>query len=247
MRKILKIDTEVLNYLNEYKDFVLQNRPDKLVPNWPLPKGKFKKENRSEYSTSLECLKSMPHDTHDGYPPDSYGYDLNELTISKMIQHDGHKFSPEERKNLDLYIEKSRWVDENIGHAIGFRDSALKMFYPEDGYIAWHTNWNAAGYNCLFTWSDGSGYWRHINPEGSNSPRPNLGQNIEEWSQDNPNWVHIQDEPGWHCKIGYYGKKDEHERIVWHSAYGGPRITLGFIVYDKNIWDDIVEELTSEE
>ena len=34
---------------------------------------------------------------------------------------------------------------------------------------------------------------------------------------------------------------------MWHAAFGGPRITLGWVVFDQNIWDDIVEELTSEE
>ena len=34
---------------------------------------------------------------------------------------------------------------------------------------------------------------------------------------------------------------------MWHAAYGGPRITLGWVVYDENIWEDIIEELTSEE
>ena len=34
---------------------------------------------------------------------------------------------------------------------------------------------------------------------------------------------------------------------MWHAAFGGPRITLGWVVYDENIWEDIIEELTSEE
>ena len=57
----------------------------------------------------------------------------------------------------------------------------------------------------------------------------------------------MDDVPGWHCKLGYYGAKDEHNKIMWHAAYGGPRITLGWVVRDENIWEDIIEELTSEE
>ena len=59
--------------------------------------------------------------------------------------------------------------------------------------------------------------------------------------------VHLQDKDGWHCKLGYYGEKQEHNRIMWHSAYGGPRITLGFVVFDEHIWEDIVEEITAAE
>ena len=33
---------------------------------------------------------------------------------------------------------------------------------------------------------------------------------------------------------------------MWHSAFGGPRITLGWVVFDENIWADIVDELTDE-
>lgn len=61
------------------------------------------------------------------------------------------------------------------------------------------------------------------------------------------NLVHLQDKDGWHVKLGYYGRKEEHNRIVWHSAFGGPRITLGFVVFDENIWADVVEELTAAE
>jgi hypothetical protein len=31
---------------------------------------------------------------------------------------------------------------------------------------------------------------------------------------------------------------------MWHAAFGGPRITLGFVVKDPAVWDDIVDELT---
>ena len=64
--------------------------------------------------------------------------------------------------------EKSHWLDNELGSLLGIRFCALKMWYPKDGYIAWHNNWNVPGYNVLFTYTEtGNGYWRHINPEGS--------------------------------------------------------------------------------
>ena len=48
-------------------------------------------------------------------------------------------------------------------------------------------------------------------------------------------------------KIVKTNRKEEHNKIMWHAAFGGPRITLGWVVYDENIWEDIIEELTSEE
>ena len=238
MRQVLTIPTDLLKPLNEYKDFVLNNRPDKNVPSWRT-KGKFLKEGRPEYSTSVECLKSMDPNIHDGFPPDSFGYDLNYSTMKRTLEVEGHKWPQEEQDWMKKYIEMSEHIDDTIGTYIGYKFCALKMFYPEDGYIAWHTNWNVPGFNCLFTWSDGSGYWRHLDASqeqpGSIQPDPET------------KLVHLQDKDGWHCKLGYYGMKEEHNKIMWHSAYGGPRITLGFVVFDKNIWDDIVEEITSAE
>lgn len=236
MRQVLTLPTDLLTLLDEYKDFVINNRPDKNLPNWKT-KGKFIGEGRPEYSTSIECLKSMPVETHDGFPPDSFGYDLNAPTLQKTLTQE--QLPPEEREWIRKYIEMSDKVDDTLGAYIGYKFCALKMFYPENGYIAWHTNWNVPGYNCLFTWSDGSGYWRHLDSsqekEGSLMPNPD------------EKLVHLQDKDGWHCKLGYYGEKQEHNRIMWHSAYGGPRITLGFVVFDEHIWDDIVEEITAAE
>ena len=239
MRQVLTLPTDLLTVLDEYSNWVSQNPPDVNLPNWRT-KGKFYKENRSEFSTSVECLKSMDPNTHDGYPPDSFGYDLNEPTLRKTLQEEGDRFSPNEKEWIQKYIEKSIELDDTLGSYIGYKFCALKMYYPKDGYIAWHTNWNVPGFNCLFTWNPtGEGYWRHLDSSGEKpgSIRPNPDMKL----------VHIDDVPGWHCKLGYYGEKQEHNKIMWHSAYGGPRITLGWVVFDENIWEDIIEELTSEE
>ena len=161
MRQVLTLPTVLLTVLNEYSEWVSDNPPDKTLPNWPV-KGKFKKEDRSEYAASIECLKSTPADSHDGFPPDSYGYDLNEPTLRRTLEMEGHRFSKDEKEWIQKYIEKSQWLDDNLGAYIGYKFCALKMYYPADGYIAWHTNWNVPGFNCLFTWGDGNGYWRHL-------------------------------------------------------------------------------------
>ena len=246
MKQILTLNTDLLKILDKYSNFIMENRPDKNLPNWKT-KGKFYREGRPEYATSLECLKSMPHDTHDGFPPDSFGYDMNEPTLKRTLEMnkytpDGRsadsQLTPEEERWVQTYIEKSQELDDELGTYIGYKFCALNMFYPEDGYIAWHTNWNVPGFNCLFTWNPtGEGYWRNLDssnePEGSIIPDPDT------------KLVHMQDPKGWHCKLGYYGKKEEHNKIMWHSAYGGPRITLGWVVFDENIWADIVDELTN--
>ena len=237
MRQVLTLPADLLKYLNEFQEFVTANPPDQRLPNFPM-KGKFHSEGRSEYSTSLECLNSTPAESHDGFPPDSYGYDLNSQTLDRVKRDSRARWTPEELEWLDKYKEKSEWIDEVIGTYIGFKFCALKMYYPADGYIAWHTNWNVPGFNCLFTWSNGEGYWRHL--DSSNEEKGT-------YRPADDKLVHIQDVDGWHCKLGYYGEKNEHNKIMWHAAYGGPRITLGFVVGDPDIWEDIVDEITSAE
>ena len=99
MRQVLTLPTDLLTVLNKYSDWVSQNPPDVNLPNWRT-KGKFKKENRSEHAASLECLKSSPADRHDGFPPDSYGYDLNEPTLRKTLQEEGHRFIQKKKNGL---------------------------------------------------------------------------------------------------------------------------------------------------
>ena len=65
MRQVLTLPTDLLTVLDEYSDWVSQNPPDVNLPNWRT-KGKFFKENRSEYAASVECLKSSRAETHDG-------------------------------------------------------------------------------------------------------------------------------------------------------------------------------------
>ena len=123
---------------------------------------------------------------------------------------------------------------------LSIRFCALKMWYPKDGYIAWHNNWNVPGYNILFTYTEtGNGYWRHINPAGS---KGKINKPFDK------HLVHIPDVPGWHMKTGYYGKKEEEDKIMWHSAYGGePRMTLGYVVKDENLWKMMVEDICGKE
>ena len=83
MRQVLTLPTDLLTVLNKYSEWVSANPPDVNLPNWRT-KGKFKKEGRSEYAASIECLKSSPAETHDGFPPDSFGYDLNAVSYTHL-------------------------------------------------------------------------------------------------------------------------------------------------------------------
>ena len=139
MTPIYQIQSEILTYLDEWQKFIW----DLDLPNnfgqgkkFKARGGKFFKEGRSEYASSVECLNSLRHDEHDGYPPDSYGYDFNQ--IATWIK--SGTLSSDIGKPL---AEKSQWLDDNLGAYLGYRFCALKMYYPPQGYISWHTNWNS--------------------------------------------------------------------------------------------------------
>jgi hypothetical protein len=164
---------------------------------------------------------------HDGFPPEMYGLDLNYEVVKKMGTKVDAGFMNQIR---DVNYE----TDDKLQTYLGAKLSALKAFYPAQGYIAWHTNWNAPGYNIIFTYSPtGNGYWRHVDPSTSQTHVP-----------DSKNLVHIDDIPGWHCKAGYFGTKSETNRLVWHSAYTRePRVTLAYVLYDEQIWKNLVQEI----
>ena len=230
MTPIYEIQSDLLTLLDEWKDFIWSLDMSKIMTR----KGKFFRENRSKYATSIECLSSMEHDTHDGFPPDSHGYDFNQM---QTWMKDGLM------TDLDLgnkIMDKSHWLDKELGGMLGTRFCALKMWYPKDGYIAWHNNWNVPGYNILFTYTEtGNGYWRHINPEGS---KGKINKPFDK------HLVHIPDVPGWHMKTGYYGKKQEEEKIMWHSAYGGePRLTLGYVIFEDKLWKMMIEDFVGKD
>jgi len=246
MTPIYEIQSEVLTYLNEWSDFIWSLKLEENYgfgndKSFKAQGGKFYRENRSEFSCSQECLESMNHDTHDGFPPDSMGYDFNQM--QRWMQHE--RINPELAQKC---IEKSNWLDQTLGNYMGSRFCALKMWYPTDGYIAWHTNWNVPGYNILMTYNpEGDGYFRFVDPSRSTGHKPR-GKNKDDAQSLNDSIVTIPDKPGWSMKVGYYGKKEEHDKILWHSAYSkSPRINLGYVVFDVRLWKDMVEELTGEE
>ena len=125
MTPIYQIQSEILTYLDEWQKFIW----DLDLPNnfgqgkkFKARGGKFFKEGRSEYASSVECLNSLRHDEHDGYPPDSYGYDFNQ--IATWIK--SGTLSADIGKPL---AEKSQWLDDNLGAYLGYRFCALKMYY----------------------------------------------------------------------------------------------------------------------
>ena len=165
-----------------------------------------------EYACGEEYLLHMQSKKVDGYPEKTHGVDLMRFTTPYQSVRDA-------LKKLDT--ELLAWS--------GSRNNAVKMLYPKGGYMGWHHNANAAGYNILLSWSEkGLGFFRYQNP---------ITKEI----------ITMRDTPGWTCKVGYYGGFNEPDKIYWHcaSAEHEERFTLGYIIPHQGLWNDMTDDIQS--
>jgi hypothetical protein len=227
MQVFTGINADILAPLEAYRKFVMSPEISASLEASVARKGsKFLSEGRAEEPCSLEYLMGLDHERHAGFPLHMHGIDINYKVLSQDTQRVNAKHLSEIRR-------QDHELDDQLQTYLGARFCALKAYYPAQGHIGWHNNWNAAGYNILFTYSgSGDGYWRHVDPKGDGIvPK---AENI----------VHVPDAPGWHCKVGYFGSKKEADRVLWHCAYTNePRLSVGYVVYDQGIWENMVQEI----
>lgn len=163
-----------------------------------------------EYACGEEYLQHMQGKQVDGFPEKTCGIDLLKYATP-------HQSIRDALKTLD---------DELLAWS-GSRNNAVKMLYPKGGYMGWHHNANAPGYNILLSWSEkGTGYFRYQDP---------ITREI----------VTVNDTPGWTCKVGYYGSWTEKDKIIWHCANAEheERFTLGYIIPHQGMWEDMYEDI----
>jgi len=229
MKPIYEISPDFLNPLNRYKDWVFAPATQEKILRMGIPRaGEAPLPGQASELASLERLLQIDFDKHSGAPGQQLGVNLN---YRGNIETRSHLIEP---TFFDEIRAKNNELDDELQAVLGARNCALKMYYPAGGYIGWHTNWDLPGYNIIFTYSpDGNGFWRHVDPAGATSiaPRPEK-------------LVHLQDRPGWHCKVGKFGAKAEANEIVWHAAYtDSPRLTVSYVIYERRIWENMVAEL----
>lgn len=150
---------------------------------------------------------------HIGYPHNARSY---------ALKPDHYKGS-----GLD-YRKDFTKLDEDVKMELGINTNALSQLYPPDGFIAWHNNADAKGYNLIFTWSEtGDGWFKYIDENG-----------IEQT---------IKDKKGWSCKASYFGDYIE-DKVCYHAAYTKCwRMTHSFVVSnDKDFWLDCIEHIKGE-
>lgn len=170
---------------------------------------------------------------------------VSEDYLNRLIEKDKkHIGFPEEMRGLELkdealtnpeffdFREPLREMMFGVTEFVGARNNALTAFYPEDGYIGWHTNWNASGNNLIFTFSEnGGGFFKYLDPETKEI-------------------VVLPDIKGeWTCKAGYFGNYKEKDKHFWHAAEsnGSTRLTFAYVIPDEDMWLDAIGEIESHE
>lgn len=188
------------------------------------------------YNKKLVEAASRARDRKDERIPDLHGASeeylrealkkkLTDYGFPQSIRGLGMTGFPPQMAGLIEPVEKQV---KKIGSFLGTPVNALTMIYPADGYIGWHHNGNAPGYNILMSYSlDGEGDFRY-------------------YDKKEDKVVIMPDSPGWFVKVGYYpGERAEKERIYWHAAQTKQqRVSVAWIMNHRQMWISMIEEIT---
>lgn len=195
------IPAELMDHLNEFSGWFFSQPIEDTVVLKP-------KSLDTDYAVSdeyLTLMQSRPDNV--GFPEECYGADFKDVGVY----------------DTNIYLERVQKLDKVLKDFTGSHNNALKMYYPPGGYIGWHNNANAPGYNILFTYSEtGEGDFRYIHPQTGEL-------------------VIMPDPKGWSCKVGYYDIVDGNP--LWHSAHTKcKRLNWAYIIH-PTLWSDMAEEL----
>lgn len=173
----------------------------------------------------------------DDDPEDWVGSAYRDRIIAMGVNHDGapenarsYGIKPELHKNKDTinqYRSDFAKFDIGIRQELALKTNALSQLYPPTGFIGWHNNANASGYNLIFTWSEtGDGWFKYIDKYGQE--------------------ITVPDKKGWTLKATYFGTYEE-KNVCYHAAYTNCwRMTHSFVLgYNQDYWLDCIDHITT--
>lgn len=184
------------------------------------------------FTENLETLQINTENQKCNIITDIAGYD--DLYLEKAQKQDWTQFGFPRATNFLSVQNDAEWITLlkrpvfKLQRKLCAYANALTVIYPAEGYIGWHHNGNAPGYNILFSYSlEGKGYFKYYDYKSSSV-------------------LKIKDHTGWNVKVGYYpDQTKELDRVYWHSAYTEtPRLSIAFIVSDRNLWLSMIKDIT---
>lgn len=206
MRSFSIKNKRILNLLDEYQKFVMSSDPSSM---------KLIDDDVADYWVSEKYMRHiirMGRD-HIGSPESAKSYPL---------KSDWHEDNPDYQKEFDR-------ISNSLREELSVQSNALSQCYPPNGYIAWHNNANAPGYNLIFSWSEtGDGWFKYVNQGGD--------------------VITMKDSKGWTLKAGYFASYDEVRKPCYHAAYTNCwRITQSYVVSpNREWWEDCLEYIRED-
>jgi len=190
MKSISIINRQLLQILNNFKDEILSNDLSKL--NF-RQHGATKDNN---YFCSIDLLNDLKNQETIEQTKDAKLVNIDNTFLKEINSKlDAHLDEWDEQKAYTVVKSKFVSIKEKM-----FDKKVLGVIYPARGYMSWHTNSDDYGHNVLLTWSEnGNGFFRYQDP---------ITKEI----------VTMRDKPGWNCKVGYFGKHTEPDKLFWHCC-----------------------------
>tara|TARA_A200000159_G_scaffold11809_1_gene9954 strand:- start:819 stop:1490 length:672 start_codon:yes stop_codon:yes gene_type:complete len=151
---------------------------------------------------------------HQGFPERGFGFQVSR----------GATVYPE------VFEPLKNWTKTQLPMMFGARSNSLTSYYPPNGFVGWHTNWNACAYQIIFTWSEeGDGYFSY-------------------YDRDRDEIITEPDVKGWQARWYRFGRLNEPKHHCWHTAWTNcPRFTLAFKypynhgLYEQEAYDALME------
>jgi hypothetical protein len=218
MRNIQLNNPEVIDILKEYSDYI-QHKWNSGKLQSDLHSNFHAKDCKAEDFVSEEYLNNIIEKGHNGFPERLRGYGGLMPDQKGELQRSSAESLP--------YRDRTMKLSTKLMTTLSAKRNSLASVYPPGGFISWHHNGNAPGYNILFTWSEtGEGWFKYKDPK--------TGEIVK-----------IQDKPGWQCKMGYFGSARDTDKICYHAAYTDClRITCAYIFSEaESFWKEVIEDI----
>lgn len=165
---------------------------------------------------------------HEGFPDACKARAMNP---NRQIAVPGH-----DRAFISEAIQRFTEYNSELQNVTMTRNNALAVLYPPGGFISWHNNHNAPGYNLIFTYAEtDTGFFEY-------------------YDSSTKQIVKLYDTPGeWTCKAGYFASMREPiEKKVYHSASSpdDDRMTISYVFSQgemaNGLHDETIEEIMTE-
>ena len=215
----IKINNEVvLESLNKFKDFVLEKYHSGDLDKDLELNAKDHTRDRWIADDYLERIIERGR-AHEGYPESMRSY--------HGMMPSYHNSGGVDLTIAEQYREKANKMNQELMTELSAKRNTLVTLYPPGGWISWHNNANAPGYNVIFSWSETGDGW------------------FDYWDIEKKERVRVPDVPGWQCKMGYFGAYHQPDKLCYHAASTDClRISVAYVFEEaEDMWEQIIEDI----